>query len=474
MPETITQRLDVIDDATRKIRVSLTEGGDVTAGGEGAEGDLTLRGSDGKARVRLGGNGRAQIGGGGADGKLSLLKASDNNSGNPQGSIHLNAATGAITAGGPGGGDLILRASNSGQEKDRISLSGVNGSARIGGNGVNGKLSLFRLSTEHGSPSDAAVSLDAQEGAVRAGGQGAAGQLTLLSAEGRARVHLHSAVAHISLRDTEGLNRVRLSGEDGDIRLGGNGSEGDLLLFPPGGANSEAREATMRLGAGGSAYFGGHGSDADLALYDGGGDNRTPDQAAIRLHAASGAIRVKGSLRYVDGTLRPGSGGLDGTLLLRNAAGAETVRVDGQRGDIILGNADCAEDFDLAEGEEWVAGAVMVLGEDGSLRVSTREYDTAVAGVVSGAGSYRPGLVLDRRAGACGTRVPVAMLGKVFCLVDADFGAVRPGALLTTSPRRGHAMRASDPSRAFGAVIGKALKPLEGGQALVPVMVCLQ
>jgi len=66
------------------------------------------------------------------------------------------------------------------------------------------------------------------------------------------------------------------------------------------------------------------------------------------------------------------------------------------------------------------------------------------------------------------------MMGKVFCLVDADFGAVRPGMLLTTSPRRGHAMCASDNSLAFGSVLGKSLKALDAGQGLVPIMVSLQ
>jgi hypothetical protein len=35
-------------------------------------------------------------------------------------------------------------------------------------------------------------------------------------------------------------------------------------------------------------------------------------------------------------------------------------------------------------------------------------------------------------------------------------------------------MKASDPARAFGAVIGKALKPLAGGRGLLPVLIALQ
>jgi hypothetical protein len=46
--------------------------------------------------------------------------------------------------------------------------------------------------------------------------------------------------------------------------------------------------------------------------------------------------------------------------------------------------------------------------------------------------------------------------------------------MLTTSPRSGFAMKASDPARAFGAVIGKALAGLERGSGLLPMLVTLQ
>jgi len=45
---------------------------------------------------------------------------------------------------------------------------------------------------------------------------------------------------------------------------------------------------------------------------------------------------------------------------------------------------------------------------------------------------------------------------------------------LTTSPTVGHAMKARDQSRAFGCVIGKALRSLETGQGLIPILVALQ
>lgn len=142
-------------------------------------------------------------------------------------------------------------------------------------------------------------------------------------------------------------------------------------------------------------------------------------------------------------------------------------------GDIVLENADCAEEFSVDDGSQAEPGTVMSLTDSGTIAEAHQEYDRRVAGVVSGAGSYKPAIVLDRRDDADG-RVALAMLGKVYCKVDAAFGAVRVGDMLTTSQTPGHAMKASDPARSFGAVIGKALGGIEQGRGLVPVLVALQ
>jgi len=34
-------------------------------------------------------------------------------------------------------------------------------------------------------------------------------------------------------------------------------------------------------------------------------------------------------------------------------------------------------------------------------------------------------------------------------------------------------MKAADPAKAFGAVIGKALRPFTGGQGLIPIFIAL-
>jgi hypothetical protein len=141
-------------------------------------------------------------------------------------------------------------------------------------------------------------------------------------------------------------------------------------------------------------------------------------------------------------------------------------------GDVQLTGADLAEQFGVVGQRAAEPGSVVVLVGDDRVRVSDEPYDHRVAGIVSGAGSYRPGIVLDRQPDA--NRCALALSGKVWCKVDADCAPVEVGDMLTTSPTPGHAMRATDPARAFGAVVGKALGSLKSGRALVPVLVALQ
>jgi hypothetical protein len=144
-------------------------------------------------------------------------------------------------------------------------------------------------------------------------------------------------------------------------------------------------------------------------------------------------------------------------------------------GDLVLVNSpssgDVAEDFDLEDAPQHSdPGTVLVINPNGKLSASLEAYDTRVAGVVSGAGTLRPALVLQR-LNAPQTRSPIALIGKVFCKVDASFGSVVAGDLLTTSTTEGHAMRVMDRSRAVGAILGKALGSLKGGRGLVPILV---
>jgi len=149
-----------------------------------------------------------------------------------------------------------------------------------------------------------------------------------------------------------------------------------------------------------------------------------------------------------------------------------------QTGDVVmtLGEGlDYAEGFNVTKTETEEAGPGTVLVIDpanaGKLTVSTRAYDTKVAGIVAGAKSLGSGV----RLGTGQFDQDVALAGRVYCNVDATETAVRPGDLLTTSTTPGYAMKASDPSRAYGTILGKAMENLEQGKkGQILVLVTLQ
>jgi hypothetical protein len=140
-------------------------------------------------------------------------------------------------------------------------------------------------------------------------------------------------------------------------------------------------------------------------------------------------------------------------------------------GDVLLKNMDVAENF-VTDGRQVLdPGTVVIVDGSGSLRPSEAAYDKRVVGVISGAGEFRPAVVLGSNPRRDEANTPVALAGRVACKVDAGYAAIEIGDLLTTSPTNGHAMRADDPAKAFGAVLGKALARIEAGQGLIPILV---
>jgi hypothetical protein len=201
---------------------------------------------------------------------------------------------------------------------------------------------------------------------------------------------------------------------------------------------------------------------------------RFGDHTGWKLHF--GRARERGA-----GALNTGAKGVlmtiqdNGNVGIGTLQPAEKLDIAGNlavSGDVLLAGADCAEDFDVEDADTLESGTVMVIGADETLCASHDAYDTRVAGVLSGAGDCRPGIILGRGT-ARPNRLPLALTGKAFCKVDAQYAPIGVGDLLTTSPTRGHAMKASDAAKAYGAVIGKALGPLMEGQGLIPILVNL-
>jgi hypothetical protein len=143
----------------------------------------------------------------------------------------------------------------------------------------------------------------------------------------------------------------------------------------------------------------------------------------------------------------------------------------------ILGGSDLSEKFDVRDEPEAVEpGTVVSIDPDheGRLLVAREPYDRRVAGVISGAGGVRTGMLMGQQGSVADGDHPVALTGRVYCRATTANGPIRPGDLLTTSDLPGHAMRADDPLRAQGAVLGKAMGSLEQGEGLVLILVGLQ
>jgi hypothetical protein len=126
----------------------------------------------------------------------------------------------------------------------------------------------------------------------------------------------------------------------------------------------------------------------------------------------------------------------------------------------------------IAVSEAVAAGDVLVAdrANPGAMKVADSAGDPAVVGIVSG----QPGVALG--AGRAGVReaakAAVAFTGIVLCKVDASYGAIQVGDLLTTSATRGHAMRADNPYP--GTILGKALESLPSGTGVIKVLVMLR
>jgi hypothetical protein len=182
-------------------------------------------------------------------------------------------------------------------------------------------------------------------------------------------------------------------------------------------------------------------------------------------------------------------------IIFRNNANVERMRITGA-GDVGIGTsspaaklhvegtarvkvleitgADLAEKFPTTETLE--PGIVVEIDPDnpGHLRKARGAYNKRVAGVVSGANGLSKGIILGNLEGS-ENHTPIAISGRVWVYADATHEAIEPGDLLTTSDTPGHAMKASDPSRAHGTILGKAMTRLEKGKTgFVLVLVNLQ
>jgi hypothetical protein len=278
------------------------------------------------------------------------------------------------------------------------------------------------------------------------------------------------------------------------------GSSADGVWVQTGGSSSWGVYANLTATSGRAVYGNASGaSGSGIGVYgrsastDGHGGyfegrvridyNSTLTNATLRLHeTAADFARLEftntNTARrwHIAGLI--GSAVADDRLNFWNSAAGDimSIRGDGTVAVKVLEitGADLAEKFPTSEALE--PGTVVEIDPDnpGQLRKARGAYNKRVAGVVAGANGLSKGIVLGNLEGS-ENHTPIAMSGRVWVYADATHEAIEPGDLLTTSDTPGHAMKASDPTRAHGTVIGKAMTRLEKGKTgMVLVLVNLQ
>ncbi len=320
-----------------------------------------------------------------------------------------------------------------------------------------GELSLYDGS---GNALNNSVMLDAISGS--------GGELRLRQPNGLDGVRLDGAFSgstggSLQLLDSTGAVNINLNADGGG--LGGGPSAGIAIL--KNGSNADGMRLQTNNGNGGS-----------IILYNSAGVNRLNLRGDLNgggygiMYQNNGAagVDIRGSETSTTG----------GQILVYRSDGVATIEIDGDfngNGRIITqemqitGGSDLSENFDVADDAQ--PGMVVSIDPDspGRLMVCSTPMDKKVAGVVSGAGGVRPGLLMGQKGTIADGAQPVALTGRVYCWVDASYGAIEPGDFVTTSATPGHAMKAADLGAAQGAILGKAMTRLESGKGLVLILV---
>ncbi|MGH8577110.1 MAG: hypothetical protein ACREXJ_09395 [Gammaproteobacteria bacterium] len=285
-----------------------------------------------------------------------------------------------------------------------------------GGNGKDGTLSVLApdgqplFQTVRGSVGNGAL----KHVAARIGGGTVGGLLQLVDREGKQSVHIDGTNGSLSLRSQIAMkgkdnndqiilsttsNRSALSigapERPGFIKLttGGNpgptieldGERNSLLFLTKGSRTDSVLELN---GNAATVRAGGNGKNGTVSVLG------TDGQQAIELNGNTATVRAGGngkngtvSVLGADGqpllellgrsnecVMGLGQKNRPARISLYGANQQEAIRLDAAAGDIMLMNADCAEEFDLAV-QDVQPGTVMVLTDDGRLAPSSEPYD---------------------------------------------------------------------------------------------------
>ena len=291
----------------------------------------------------------------------------------------------------------------------------------------------------------------------------------------------------LNLQGNGGSTEAMYVGSDGNVGIGTTTPDVKLDVEA---ANSTAVQALSGASDKYTAYsLGRTVGDSEWGVASAGGDfSNFATAGDIILRSGNGAEDLILTARNASGNIRFGTGNPDTekmTILSNGNVGIGTTNparelhvVGTTRTDVIeiTGGSDLAGPFKVVDADIVEPGMVVCIDPDrpGQLRVASKAYDRTVAGIISGAGGVRPGILMTQTGSEADGEFPVALTGRVYAWADASKGPIKPGDLLTTSDTPGHIMNVTDHRQAMGAIIGKAMSALDEGQGLVLVLVALQ
>jgi hypothetical protein len=324
--------------------------------------------------------------------------------------------------------------------------------------------------------------------------EGHAGRMTLRRPDGTTTASLESLAgngARLSLAQqdsdisavlyaadpTYGVGSLSLRDQDGDarLRLYGGPQNGAFELL-----NDNATPIVTGWGtAAGDGVMNLFNQDGDLRMVLWASETDGSDGASLQLYEDDGGAPVRTAVLVANEGAELWMYSVDDTdspsiLIDADYDGDSRIITDVLE---ITGGSDLSEQFDigLRGGAAPEPGMLVSIdpAQPGELVVSAGAYDRTVAGVISGAGGVKPGMLMGQQGSVADGAHPVALTGRVYCRVDAGYGAVEPGDLITTSDTPGHGMKVADRERAHGAIVGKAMTGLDAGRGLVLILVSL-
>jgi len=410
---------------------------------------ISTYGSDGLEQIRLWGE---------SWGELDLHDGTDNNrtvtlsaTANSGGQLTLTDATGdsEIFANGGDGtiqaeGDIQRVAAIGGTTLSKLSTNGPGGALRTYDSSGDQTVVIGTLGNQVGGFANIHMRSSIWPGvALRGGSTTSGGSISLLRGTNDTTFLLEASEtgsdgAQLMMEEADGTVTVDIDAQEGAgaaMRLSDSGGDQNIIM--------DAQEGT----AGGGViylYNDAHVNTIEIDAHE------VDGASAIRLKDSGGITRI---------TLDPQrtGGGRITTPVLR-----------------ITGGADLSEQFDVRGNAK--PGMVVCIdpANPGKLIVSHSRYDRTVAGIVSGAGDVKPGMLMGQDGSVADGQHPIALSGRVYVFADASNGPILPGDMLTTSDVAGHAMKVDDFARAHGTIIGKAMTSLAKGKGLVLVLVSLQ